>query len=460
MLHPHRLLGTNSEQTRLAYELFKEMSSFGLVCPYSHVHPALLSDAEASFPDPVELFVRRDVRILSQLHSQGVRLEPFLDPSRDPQEIWHLFARHYRLFWGTSTAQWLEHQLEVVFGIAEPLDESSADHIYSALTARLAQPEYLPRAVLERLKVEVLCTTAAATDPLTPYRTMASSDWSVRVLPVFRPDKLLWTAHPDWLPELKKLETQTISPIRKLRTFLEAIRQRRQEFKSLGCVSTDHGCERPWTERLSAKMADDLFGQALKGKISVADSIRLQGHLLIEMARMSLDDGLAMQIHTGSYQDHNGELLVRFGPNKGADLPLATEFTSNLKTLLGVVGNEPAMRLILFTLDETAYGRDLGPLAGHYPAVFVGAPWSFHNGPKGLMRYFDQVVETAGLCNTAGFQDHARSLGALAARHDLWRRISCRWLANLELEGRINHAQARSLLGDLAQGRARKVYGL
>ena len=459
MLHPLRLLGTNSEQTRLAYEHLKEMSAYPLVCPYSHVNPALLSDSEASFANPVEMFVRRDARVLSQLHSQGVRLEPFLDPERDPEEVWRLFARHYRLFWGTSMALWLEQQLQALFGIAEPLEESTADRIYNALVAKISQPEYRPRAILERMNLEVLCTTAGATDPLTHYRTHSSGAWQGRVLPVFRPDKLLWTSHPDWLPELKKLAELT-GPISKMKSFLEALRQRRQEFKRLGCVATDHGCERPYTERLSAKAAEDLFGQALKGKIGVPEAIRLQGHLLIEMARMSLDDGLAMHIHTGSYQDHNGELLVRFGPNKGADLPLATEFTANLKPLLAVVGNEPAMKLILFSLDETAYGRDLGPLAGHYPAVFVGAPWSFHNGPKGLMRYFDQVVETAGLCNTAGFQDHARSLGTLAARHDLWRRISCRWLANLELEGRLSRGQAKSLLADLANGRARKVYGL
>lgn len=460
MLHPYRLLGTHPEQTKLAYEHLKEAASYPLICPHSHVNPALFSDSQGSFPNPVEMFVRRDVRVLSQLHSQGVRLEPFLDPNRDPEEVWRMFARHYRLFWGTSTALWLEQQLETVFAISEALDESSADHIYQTLVARIAQPEYRPRAVLERLKIEILCTTASATDPLLHYRTLSQGAWAGRVLPVFRPDKLLWTAHPDWLPELHKLAAQTSGPITRMRAFLDALRQRRHEFKRLGCVATDHGCERPYTERLSSKAADDLFSLALKGKITIAESIRLQGHLLIEMAKMSLEDGLVMQIHTGSYQDHNGELLVRFGPNKGADLPLATEFTSNLKPLLGVVGNEPAMKLVLFSLDETAYGRDLGPLAGHYPAVFVGAPWSFHNGPKGLMRYFDQVVETAGLCNTAGFQDHARSVGTLAARHDLWRRIACRWLANLELEGRLSHAQARSMLGDLANGRARKVYGL
>jgi glucuronate isomerase len=436
------------------------MAVYPLICPHSHVDPALLSDSRASFANPVEMFVRRDVRVLSQLHSQGVRLEPFLDPARDPEEVWRLFARHYRLFWGTSTALWLEQQLESLFGIAEPLDESTADQIYRTLLVKIDQPEYSPRAVLDRLKVQVLCTTASATDPLTHYRTLCHGDWQGRVRPIFRPDKLLWTAHPDWLPELKKLGELVNSPVTDLKGFLEALRQRRLEFKKLGCLATDHGCERPFTERLSSKVAQELYSLALKARISIPESIRLQGHLLIEMARMSLDDGLAMQIHTGSYQDHNGELLVRFGPNKGADLPLATEFTSNLRPLLGVVGNEPAMRLILFSLDETAYSRDLGPLAGHYPAVFVGAPWSFHNGPKGLLRYFDQVVETAGLCNTAGFQDHARSIGTLAARHDLWRRISCRWLASLELEGRLTHMQARSLLADLANGRAKKTYGI
>lgn len=455
-MQSHRFLGPHRE---IARELFQSVENLPLVCPHGHVEPALLAQAETRFPDPVDLFLKPDHYLLRMLHSQGIPIGNFLDEKSSPQECWRLFCQNFQLFWGTPSGLWLDYQIKVTFGLDHEISLENADRLYEGLSEKLARAEFRPRALFDRFNIEVLATTDAATDTLEEHLRIQADEWPGRVIPTFRPDKLLWTLGPAWKTELEKLENLEHS-VKSLDDFLAALRSRRDFFQTLGCVATDHGCQTPYTEWLSKETAKNLFEKALRQTISSEEAVRLQGHLLIEMAAMSCEDGLVMQLHSGSYRNHNRALFQEYGADKGADIPLSVNFTQELQALLNQFGSHPQFKLLVFTLDESNYSRELAPLAGHYPAMLLGPPWWFHDSLRGMLRYFDQVMETAGVFNTAGFNDDTRAFCSIPARHDLWRRASCRWLSGLVAEGVLSLDQASTLATEMAVGRARSAYKL
>jgi glucuronate isomerase len=453
----NRFLGPH---TAIARELLSAVETLPLVCPHGHVDPAILADPHYRFPDPVAVFLRPDHYILRMLTSAGLAMDWLLDEGLDPREVWRAFAQCYRLFAGTPSALWLDYQLRETFGLSIVLSSATADLVYEELRERLERPEFRPRALYERLGIEVLCTTDAATDTLQRHRAIADDAWEGRVLPTFRPDKLLWGQGPGWLAELGKLEEVENVSLTSYPAFLDALRARRKAFVALGCTASDHGTETPHTELMSPQEAATMFQRALQGELGFDQAVRWQGHLLMEMAAMSCEDGLVMQLHCGSLRNHNQELFGRLGPDRGADIPVAVEFTRSLRPLLNRFGSLASFRLIVFTLDESTYSRELAPLAGHYPAMLLGPPWWFHDSSNGMRRYFDQVMETAGVFNTAGFNDDTRAFCSIPARHDLWRRASCRWLSGLVADQAITLDQAHELAYELAVGRAREAYRL
>ena len=456
-MNPDRFLGPHKS---IAREFLERIETLPLVCPHGHVDPALLADPEARFPNPVELFIRPDHYLLRMLYSQGVSLEFLLDPEGDPEEIWRTFAENFHLFWGTPTSVWLEYQWSELFEISEELTPDNASAFYEKLCRRLETPEFSPRSLFERFNIEVLCTTDAATDSLEEHETILDDDWEGRVLPTFRPDKILAFRQPNWNDQLLTLQRQVSADVFVWKGFLTGLQERRDFFKSLGCVASDHGCLTPYTEYLSEQKASRLFDRALRRNLDLKEAQALHGHLLIEMARMSCDDGLVMQLHCGAYRDHNRELFEKFGPDKGADIPVRVNFTRGLEALLNTCGSLPGFRLVVFTLDESTYSRELGPLAGHYPCLRLGPPWWFHDSLNGMLRFFDSVMETAGVFNTAGFNDDTRAFCSIPARHDMWRRASCRWLSGLVADHVISMSRAARLAEELAVTRARETYRL
>ncbi|HEU5090125.1 MAG TPA: glucuronate isomerase, partial [Roseiflexaceae bacterium] len=381
------------------------------VCPHGHVNPALLADPDARFGSPTELFVIPDHYVFRMLYSQGVPLAELGIPSRDGSQsegdhrrIWQRFAEHFDLFRGTPTGLWLTDELVTVFGIEEKLSAETAQRIYDRLQEQLDKAEFTPRALFKRFNIEVLCTTDAATDTL-EYHTRLHDDGMTMIRPTFRPDGVVnldtagWRANIDRLSQVSGIDVTSYS------TLIQALEQRRAIFKHLGATATDHAAPTPHTEHLSSADAEQIMARALAGNSSAEDAARFTAHMLIEMARMSTEDGLVMQLHVGSFRNHNPLLFERYGPDMGADIPVATEWTRNLRGLLNAYGNDPRLRLILFTLDESTYGREMAPLAGHYPSLMLGPPWWFFDSVKGMERYLDAVIETAGLANTAGFND-------------------------------------------------------
>lgn len=465
MLDPDRCFSPEPRQRAEARALYDGVRDLPLVCPHGHVDVRLLADPEARFGSPAELLVIPDHYVLRLLYSQGVPLEDLGVPrlrgagrQDDHRRVWRQFCAHFHLFRGTPSGLWLRDELESVFGLPDKPGAANADALYDALAEKLARPEFAPRALFRRFGVEVLCTTDAATDALNAHRALQAEGFDVR--PTFRPDRLLDLASPAWRADIARLGELTGMCLEDYPGFVRALERRRADFRAAGATACDHAAQSAHTERLSPAQAHDLFARALRARATREDAARFCAHMLIEFARMSAEDGLVMQLHAGSWRNHNPALFARFGPDVGADIPVPTEWTRGLRALLGEFGNDARLRLIVFTLDESTLARELAPLAGHYPALLLGAPWWFFDSVKGMERYLDATVETAGLANLAGFNDDTRAFPSIPARHDLWRRVSSNWLANLRVRGLIDDEDARAMAFELACGRARAAYRL
>jgi len=465
-LSPDRCFAADPAQRAVTRELYARVEDLPLVAPHGHVPPALLADPATRLGTPAELFIIPDHYVLRMLNSQGVALEDLGVPTRDgtPVEtehrrIWQRFAEHFYLFRGTPSGLWLAAELVDLFGVDERLDGDSAQRIYDHLEEQLARPEFAPRALLDRFRIELLCTTDTATDTLEHHRRL-HDDGLRHIRPTLRPDAVVAIANPAWPGQIEALaETSDIDVI-DYPSYIRALEQRRAAFKQMGALATDHSALTAYTERLTEREAESIFAHALCGEANEDDAARFTAHMLMEFARMSVEDGLVMQLHVGSLRDHHAALFARFGPDMGADIPVATEWTRNLQPLLNAYGADPRFRLIPFTLDESTYSRELAPMAGHYPAVLLGAPWWFFDSPLGMRRYLDAVMETAGLYNTAGFNDDTRAFASIPARHDVWRRVTCDWLAGMVVRGVVEEEDAVDMAWEFAYGLAKRSYGL
>lgn len=430
------------EGSELGLELYRDVAGLPLVSPHGHIPVELFAEPGARLEPPGRLFVTADHYVVRMLYSQGVPLERMY--GADDRAVWQVLVDHADLFALTPSWLWLRETLAGVFGV----DELSAD-AYDHVEEQLASAAFAPHALLDRFRVECLATTDPAGSSLAHHRGLAP-----RIRPTFRPDAVVALDAPGWREAVGELGVGDYA------SFIGALAERRAAFKAMGATATDHAATSADTTRLSDAESAALFAGAIAGEVSHAGARRFEAHMLNEFARMSVDDGLVMQLHVGSLRNHNAPLAARFGPDIGADIPVATDWTRGLRPLLEAYGNDPDLHLILFTLDESTYSRELAPLAGHYPAVRLGCPWWFHDSPLGIDRFLDRVVETAGIYNLAGFADDARALTALPARHDLWRRRTCGWLARKVEAGFIGEEEAHRLAHELAAELARRAYRL
>lgn len=463
-LHPDRLFPIESDARLIARRLFDAVERLPIISPHGHTDPSWYAKDEA-FPDPASLFVKPDHYIFRMLYSQGIQLEDLGVPRQDGgpvetdgRKIWRLFAKHFYLFRGTPSRLWFEHALETVFGIEERLTEKNADALYDKIAGRLADPSMRPRALYNRFGIEAISTTDAATDDLAAHDAILKSGWDGRVVPAYRPDAVIDASRPDFRSNVESFTALAGTKL-DYQGYLEAHRIRRAYFKKRGATSSDHGHPNARTANLSASEASALFERVLKNA-SVADADLFRAQMLTEMARMSTEDGLVMQIHPGSFRNHNASVFERFGMDKGADIPRSTGYVEELKPLLDAFGNDSRLTLILFTLDETSYSRELAPLAGHYPALRLGPAWWFHDSPEGMRRFRELTTETAGFYNTVGFNDDTRAYLSIPARHDMARRVDCSFLARLVADHRLDEDEAHEVAHDLAYRLAKQAYKL
>jgi len=464
-----RLLPPEPTQRALARELYAHVQELPLICPHGHVDPALLAD-DAAFPDPARLLIVPDHYLTRMLLSQGVPPSvlgvPTLDGSpfeQDGRAIWRTFAAHWHLFRGTPSRLWLEEVLSSVFEVRTPLRPDTADAVYDALAARLAEPGFRPRALFQRFNIEVLSTTDSPLDDLGPHARLAADGWGGpggRVIPTFRPDDVVDIEWDGWAQRVARLSELTGQDTGDYKGYIAALEQRRAAFVAAGATATDHGHPTARTLVLDTAEAARLFQRGLRGEATAQDAEAFRAHMLVELARMSVEDGLVMQLHPGAARNHNRWLHRTFGRDAGGDIPAATDYVHGLAPLLDRYGNDPRLRLVLFTLDETTFTRELAPLAGGYAAVYLGAPWWFLDSPEGMRRFRETVTETAGFYNTVGFTDDTRAFCSIPVRHDVARRVDAGFLARLVADGRLPLDEAAETIVDLAYRLPRQAYRL
>jgi glucuronate isomerase len=465
-LHEDRLFSSDHAQRAIARRLYANVARLPIISPHGHTDPAWFADNNP-FANATELLLVPDHYVFRMLYSQGVSLDalgiPRRDASRadvDPREAWRVFAEHFRVFRGTPSSMWLNHVFHDVFGLRVRLDANTADLYYDRITQALQQPEYRPRALFERFNIELIATTESPLDPLQHHAAIRESGWSGRVITAYRPDAVIDAEHEQFASSLQRFGEITGEDVYSWSGYLRAHRQRRAFFAKAGATSTDHGHPTAATANLSSADAAKLFERVVHGNATAADAELFRAQMLTEMAAMSLDDGLVMQIHPGCFRNHNHALFERYGRDKGADIPLRTEYVNALKPLLDRYGNEPNFKLILFTLDESTYSRELAPLAGHYPALFLGPAWWFHDAPEGMWRFREWTLSSAGFYNTVGFNDDTRAFLSIPARHDVARRVDCAFLAKLVAEHRMDEDDAAELAVDLAYKLPKRAYKL
>jgi glucuronate isomerase len=466
LLDENRLFSPDPVLRGLSRTLYDSVRDLPIISPHGHTDPQWFAE-NAAFPDPARLFVTPDHYVFRMLHSQGVPLEAMGVPradggetEQDPRTIWRLFASGYHLFRGTPTRLWVDHALQEVFGFTERLSPETADSIYDRIDDCLKQEAFRPRALFERFNIEAISTTESAIDDLKWHRMIRDSGWSGKVVTAYRPDAVVDPEFQGFAANVEKLGEMAGEDATTWQGYLASHRNRRAYFKEFGATSSDHGHPTARTEDLPQDVAAALFDKALRGACTADEADAFRGHMLTEMARMSLEDGLVLQIHPGSARNHSDPIMARFGRDKGYDIPTRTDYVHALRPLLNAVGERSDLTIILFTLDETSYARELAPLAGVYPALKLGPPWWFHDSYEGMMRFREMATETAGFYNTVGFNDDTRAFCSIPARHDVARRVDCAFLANLIATGRLAEDEAFEVAHDLAYRLAKQAYRL
>jgi glucuronate isomerase len=464
--HPDRLFPADPGVREIARVLYEEVRALPIVSPHGHTDPSWFA-LDERFPDAVDLLIKPDHYVFRMLYSQGISMESLGIPTADgtpvetdSRKIWRTFAAHYYLFAGTPSRIWLDHVFNEVLGLEQPLNEDTADFHFDHINEKLATPEFRPRALFDRFNIELLATTESPLDSLEHHQTIMESDWQGRVITTYRPDPVADPEFEGFARNVARFGELAGEDVSSYAGYLAAHRSERLRFKSMGATATDHGHPTAATADLDPSACEALYQKALSGTCSAAEAELFRGQMLTEMALMSLDDGLVMQIHPGSFRNHNDRVFNRFGRDKGADIPQRTEYVNALKPLLDRVGNEPGLTVILFTLDETNYSRELATLAGHYPCLRLGPPWWFHDSAEGMKRFREQTTETAGFFNTVGFNDDTRAFLSIPARHDVARRIDCSFLARLVGEHQLGESEAAALAHELAYGLVKKAYRL
>jgi glucuronate isomerase len=466
LMHPDRLFPAETAMRKIARRLYDEVSDLPIISPHGHTEPSWYALNEL-FSDPSTLLIKPDHYIFRMLCSQGVKLNDLGVPrsdgrsvETDSRKIWNLLAKHWHLFRGTPTRMWMEHVLEDLFEVSETLSPKNADTIHDKIATRLKTDAFRPRALFERFNIEVISTTDSALDSLSHHEMIRTSRWKGRVLPTYRPDAVIDPEMDGFKGNLTRLGEVSGEDTMSWKGYLAAHRVRRRFFISRGATASDHGHASAATANLSEAEAKALFAKVVTGKFNPGEAELFRAQMLTEMARMSLDDGLVMQIHPGSWRNHSRLLFQNNGRDKGGDIPQVTDYVKALKPLLDAFGHEPNLTVILFTLDEASYSRELAPLAGVYPALRLGPPWWFYDAPEGMRRFRELVTETAGFYNTVGFNDDTRAYLSIPARHDMARRMDCSFLARLVAEHRLGEDEAREVAVDLAYRLAKAAYKL
>ena len=458
-----RLLPRDGAERDAAERLYRSVADLPIISPHGHVDPGVLAQ-DRPFSDPATLLIRDDHYVTRLLHADGIPLtELGIGRSEftesDARRVWALFCERWHLFAGTASGFWLRSTLTDVFGLDEVPGDEEADDLYDHVAAVLQSAEMRPKALLERFRIDVLATTDDPLDSLEEHAVLAADTRvRTRVVPTFRPDAYLDPAAPGWSERIGRLLDSTGGS--GYQGYLRSLEHHRRRFVAAGATSADFGVLSPRTVELSVSQASALFDRARSGTLTAEEADTFLAHMLLESARMSVEDGLVMTIHAGVRRNHHRPTLAAFGPDRGHDIPVPATFVEPLRPLLERFGTEPGFQLILFTVDESTFSRELAPLAGFYPSVFVGAPWWFLDAPDSALRFREATVETAGFYRGSGFIDDTRAFLSIPARHDMARRTDAAYLGRLVAQERISMGEAERIVVDLQDAIPRRAFKL
>ena len=464
-LNPDRLFSSDPSTRKISREIYQTIENLPIISPHGHTDPLWFSNNKP-FPNPTNLFLTPDHYFFRMLHSQGINLDdlniPRLDNNNflEEKSVWKKFMENYYIFFGTPSDIWFRHSLSAVFDINEEPNLGNADIIYDKIQTKLQNINFRPRALLDRFNVEVIATTEMALDDLVYHKKLKDEDMIGKIISTYRPDDVTDPDLSDFEKRLEEFGLITNENTFTWKGMVNAHRIRRKFFREYGATATDHGFSSFITEDLNENERQTLLDKALNNKLTKEESAIFKGQILMEMAGLSVEDGMVMQIHTGSYRNYDNQLMIERGPNMGCDIPICTEFTNNLNKLLNRYGHSRNLKIILFTLDETTYSRELAPLAGYWQCLRIGPPWWFYDSPNGIKRFLNQIVETAGFYNLSGFNDDTRAFLSIPSRHDVWRREVSNFLAQMVVEYRMNQNDANKVASDLSYGIAKKLYNL
>ncbi|GAB3521225.1 glucuronate isomerase [Arthrobacter monumenti] len=460
---PHRLLPADPAVRSIARNLLDRVENLPIISPHGHVDASILAD-DTPFPDPATLLVSPDHYVTRLIHASGVPLEELRvggTAEVQPRQVWRRFCESWPLFDGTASAYWLRSAFHDVFGLTTELSGANADETFDLINSRLQEPGFSPRHLFKDFNIEVLATTDDPLDDLAAHASLAAdASFAGKVVPTFRPDGYVNIDAPGWAARVEELIATSADGLSGYGAYIRGLENRRRYFVDHGAVSADHGVRTPRTLKLSAAEAEQIFDRARRGETLAGDRDAFEAHMLYEMARMSTADGLVMTLHPGIFRNHHPGTFERFGGDSGHDIPFPVSFTEGLQPLLADFGTAEDFHLVLFTVDETVYSRELAPLAGFYPSVYIGAPWWFLDAPDAMLRYRAAVTETAGFSRSSGFIDDTRAFCSIPARHDASRRVEASFLARLVAERRVSEERAHELIVDIVDGAPRRVFKL
>lgn len=447
MPHPDRLLPPDPGVRTIARQIYDAVRDFPIISPHGHVPATLLVDNER-FADPTSLLVTPDHYVTRLLHANGIALGALgvgqgQLSAGDSRSAWRLVCENWSIFRGTPVRHWFDVELSTIFGVTDRPSAKTADALYDQIADCLTQDEFRPRALFERFGIDVLATTDDPADDLSAHAALAADPtWNARVLPAFRPDRYLEPAQDGWVDAVESLGQAAGIETGTFAGYVRALEERRRYFIEHGATSTDHGHQDVRTDPLTTAEATRIYREARAGRATPEEAVAFRRHMLHEMARMSCDDGLVMVVHPGAQRSHHSATTATYGPDTGSDIPRATEYTEALRPLLERFGTHPNLNLVLFTLDESAWSREIAPLAGFYPSVYIGAPWWFLDAPDAIHRFQAAVTETAGFSRLSGFVDDTRAFCSIPARHDMSRRLDAAFLARLVADHRLDEDEA------------------
>ena len=460
--HPDRLFPADPAERDLARRLHASVADAPIYSPHGHVPAAMLAD-DQPFPDPAALLITPDHYVTRMLHAVGVPLDA-LGLARDGvpspasgRAIWRTLCEHWDAFLGTPVRFWFESEFSEVFGLTEQPSAANADALYDQLEATLASPEFRPRALFDRFRIAVLATTDDPADDLEAHaRLAADPTFTGRVVPTFRADRYMHPDEPGWAGRLRTLAERADVDTSSYEGLLEALRARRAAFAAAGGTATDTGVLDAGSEPLDSAEASRIHRAALDGSLTASEAVAYRRNMLYRLAEMAAADGLVMQLHPGVHRNHHRPTFEAYGPDTGHDLPAVGAFTEPLTPILRDFGTNPTFRLVLFTVDETTFSREIAPLAGFYPSVYAGAPWWFLDTPAAILRYRRAITDSAGFAKTSGFIDDTRAFCSIPARHDMSRRVDASFMASLVVTHQLAEedafAIARQLVDDIPRG--------